>query len=140
MVELTLEPIRPADLLERVHGTRVGAEVLFVGTTREFTGDRRTAALHYECYEKMARAKLQELEAEARQRWNLVGCEIVHRYGTLRPGEASVAIAVSAPHRQEAFQAAEWLIDTLKEVVPIWKQELWSDGSSQWVHPGLPPT
>jgi molybdopterin synthase catalytic subunit len=140
MVELTLEPIRPADVLSRVHSTSAGAEVLFVGTAREFTGGRRTALLHYECYEKMAIVRLQELEAEARQRWNLIGCEIVHRFGTLQPGEASVAIAVSSPHRQEAFQAAQWLIDTLKEVVPIWKQERWSDGSSQWVHPGMPPT
>ena len=78
-----------------------------------------------------------ELEAEARRRWPLVGCAIVHRVGRVAVGEASVAIAVSSPHREDAFAAGKWLIDTLKQVVPIWKKENWADGSSQWVHPGL---
>ncbi len=85
----------------------------------------------------MARAKLHELEAEARRRWSLVECALVHRLGRLRPGETSVAIAVSSAHRQDALEAGKWLIDTLKEVVPIWKQENGADGSSQWVHPGV---
>jgi molybdopterin synthase catalytic subunit len=61
----------------------------------------------------------------------------VHRLGVVLPGEASVAVAVSAPHRAAAFEAARWLIDTLKEEVPIWKQEHWADGSTEWVHPGV---
>ena len=85
----------------------------------------------------MALKKLNELVVEARQRWDLVECAIVHRVGHLELGEASVAVAVSAPHRREAFQAGEWLVDELKQVVPIWKQENWADGTSQWVHPGL---
>jgi molybdopterin synthase catalytic subunit len=85
----------------------------------------------------MAREKLAELEAEARRRWPLEGCAIVHRIGRVDLGEASVAVAVSTPHRQSAFAAGQWLIDTLKQVVPIWKKENWADGNSQWVHPGL---
>ncbi len=87
----------------------------------------------------MARQKLIELEAEARRQWPLVDCAIVHRLGHVALGEASVAIAVSAAHRDAAFAAGKWLIDTLKVVVPIWKKENWADGSTEWVHPGLTP-
>ena len=87
----------------------------------------------------MAEKKLAELEAEARRRWPLVGCAIVHRLGRVELGEASVAVAVSTPHRQAAFEAGKWLIDTLKENVPIWKKENWADGTTEWVHPGLTP-
>jgi molybdopterin synthase catalytic subunit len=110
---------------------------LFLGTTREFTRGRRTQSLDYECYPEMAEKKLAELEAEARRRWPLTGCSIVHRLGHLELGEASIAIAVSSPHRHDAFAAGQWLIDTIKEVVPIWKCENWADGSREWVHPGL---
>ena len=137
MIELTQEPIEADAVLRHVHSTRAGAVVLFLGTTREFTGSRQTASLDYECYPEMARARLQGLEAEARRRWSLVECALVHRLGRLGPGETSVAIAVSSAHRQDALEASKWLIDTLKEVVPIWKKENWSDGSSQWVHPGV---
>jgi molybdopterin synthase catalytic subunit len=85
----------------------------------------------------MAKTKLVELEADAIERWELTQICIVHRVGQVALSEASVAIAVSAPHREAAFEAGKWLIDTLKTVVPIWKQEHWSDGTSQWVHPGL---
>jgi molybdopterin synthase catalytic subunit len=77
------------------------------------------------------------LEAEATQRWSLSSCAIVHRLGELAVGETSVAIAVSAAHREAAFEAAKWLIDRIKQVVPIWKQERWADGTSLWVHPGI---
>src|SRR4029077_10452287 len=97
----------------------------------------QTASLDYECYPEMARHKLAELESQARARWTIEGCAIVHRVGHLPIGEASVAVAVSTAHRQAAFEAGQWLIDTLKEVVPIWKKENWADGRSQWVHPGL---
>ena len=136
MVELTNHVIDANDVLRRVASHQAGAVVLFLGTTREFTGERRTVALNYECYPEMATKKLAELEAEARRRWPIVECVIVHRLGHLELGEASIAIAVSSPHRQEAFEAAKWLIDTIKQVVPIWKQEHWADGTSEWVHPG----
>ncbi|HMC11704.1 MAG TPA: molybdenum cofactor biosynthesis protein MoaE, partial [Pirellulaceae bacterium] len=95
------------------------------------------ASLDYECYPEMAQKKLGELEAEARSRWPLSGCSIIHRLGHLELGEASIAIAVSSPHRGDAFAAGQWLIDTIKQDVPIWKQENWADGISEWVHPGM---
>src|SRR5690606_35801827 len=114
-----------------------GAVCLFLGTVREFTGDRRTASLDYEAYPDMARGKLAELEAEARRRWPIVEAAIVHRVGHHDLGDISVAIAVSTPHRADAFAACQWLMDTIKQVVPIWKKELWADGTEEWVHPGL---
>ena len=111
--------------------------MLFLGTTRQVTDGRETDSLDYECYPEMAQKKLNELEQQARQRWPLLQCGIVHRLGHLGIGDVSVAVAVSSAHRQPAFEAGRWLIDTLKEVVPIWKRENWSDGSSEWVHPGI---
>ena len=137
MISLTHQPIDAAALLALVSSPQAGAVVLFLGTVREMTGERRTVALDYECYPEMAEKKLAELEAEARRRWPVIECGIVHRLGHLELGEASVAVAVSTPHRQDAFEAGKWLIDTLKEVVPVWKQENWSDGSKEWVHPGV---
>jgi molybdopterin synthase catalytic subunit len=83
----------------------------------------------------MAERRLGELEAEARRRWPVLECSIVHRVGRVPPSEASVAIVVSTPHRADAFAAGQWLIDTLKEDVPIWKREEWADGGTEWVHP-----
>jgi molybdopterin synthase catalytic subunit len=137
MVHLTHEPIDPAAVLAHVASNRVGAVVLFLGATREFTGERRTESLHYDCYPAMAERKMAELEGDARTRWPIVECAIVHRLGRVGLGETSVAIAVSSPHRRDAFEAGQWLIDRLKEVVPIWKQEHWADGATEWVHPGL---
>jgi molybdopterin synthase catalytic subunit len=129
--------IDPTDVIDRVGRPEAGAVVLFLGTVRETTGSRRTSSLEYECYREMAEKKLQELEAEARGRWPLVACAIVHRLGHLAVGETSVAIALSAAHRRPAFEAGQWLIDRIKEVVPIWKKENYADGTSDWVHPAV---
>ena len=137
MIRLTNEPIDTTELLESVGSNNAGAVALFLGTTREFTNGRQTTSLDYECYHEMAEKKLAELESEARRRWSIIECGIVHRLGHLELGDASIAIAVSSPHRQVAFEAAQWLIDTIKQVVPIWKKENWADGTSQWVHPGI---
>src|SRR6187549_3699467 len=137
MIALTHSAIDPAAVLADVASHDAGAAVLFVGVTREFTKGRQTASLDYECYPQMAEAKLAELEALAREKWPLVHVSIVHRLGRLGLGDASIAIAVSSPHRQAAFEAGKWLIDTIKEDVPIWKQENWADGTSEWVHPGI---
>jgi molybdopterin synthase catalytic subunit len=137
MIQLTRAPIDAAALLDRVTTPAAGAVVLFLGTVREFTAGRQTTALDYECYPEMAEKQLGELEAEARRRWTLVDVAMVHRLGRLELAEASVAVAVSSPHRDAAFEAGRWLIDTLKQVVPIWKQENWADGTTEWVHPGL---
>jgi molybdopterin synthase catalytic subunit len=137
MIEITEAPIDYAALIERVRTDRAGAVCLFLGTVRELTGDRRTAALDYEAYPEMARREMAALEEEARRRWPILEAALVHRLGHLGLGEVSVAVAVSCPHRHQAFDACRWLIDTLKEVVPIWKREIWADGTEEWVHPGL---
>ncbi len=138
MIQLNYDPIDSSAVIESVQSPEAGAVVLFLGTTREFTAGRQTESLDYESYGEMALRKLEELEQEARQRWSLTELTIIHRLGHLGIGEASVAIAVSAPHRKDAFTAGQWLIDTLKEIVPIWKKENWADGTSEWVHPGMP--
>jgi molybdopterin synthase catalytic subunit len=137
MILITSAPIDTDSVLRQVASPQAGAVVLFLGAAREFTGTRQTAWLEYECYGTMAEKKLAELEAESRRRWPLIHCAIVHRMGRVPVGECSVAVAASSPHRQDAFAAAAWLIDTLKQVVPIWKQEQCADGTAAWVHPGL---
>jgi molybdopterin synthase catalytic subunit len=135
MIQLTREPIDVNALLQQATRPDAGAVVLFLGTTRELTEGRRTVTLDYEAYDEMAERKLAALEAEARRRWPLVECLIVHRLGRVPLAEASVAIVVSTPHRVDAFAAGQWLIDTLKQDVPIWKCEHWADGTTEWVHP-----
>ncbi|MGC8639713.1 MAG: molybdenum cofactor biosynthesis protein MoaE [Isosphaeraceae bacterium] len=137
MIEITEAPIDHAALTERVRSNQAGAVCTFLGTVREMTGTRQTLLLEYEAYPEMALKKLTDLEQEARARWPIIELAVVHRVGQLDLGEISVVIAVSCPHRHEAFEACRWLIDTLKEVVPIWKREIWADGTEEWVHPGL---
>lgn len=137
MIELTHETIDYAALAEKVRSNSAGAVVLFLGTVREMTAGRQTVALDYEAFPEMARAKFAELVAEAREKWPVVNAGIIHRLGRLELGDVSVAVAVSTPHRQQAFEAGQYLIDRLKEVVPIWKKENWADGSTEWVHPGV---
>ncbi len=135
MIALTHDTIDAAEVLQDVGSPAAGAVVLFLGTVRGVTDDRQTTSLDYECYPEMAEKKLAELEAQARQRWPLQSVAIVHRLGNLTVGETSVAIAVSSAHRREAFEAGGWLIDRIKEVVPVWKRENYADGASDWVHP-----
>ena len=135
MIELTHQRIDVCGLTEQLQTPDAGAVLTFLGLTRQFTVGRETQELHYDAYEEMAVKELQALETEACKRWPLVRCAIVHRLGLVPLGEASVVIGVASPHRADAFQAGQWLIDTLKERVPIWKQEHWADGTSEWVHP-----
>lgn len=135
MIDLTDQPIDFSAVTESVRSPLAGAVVLFMGTVREFTGDVQTASLEYDAYPAMARQAMQQLETEACERWPLQSVAMVHRTGQLALGDIAVAVAVSAGHRQEAFEAGRWLIDTLKERVPIWKKEQYADGSTEWVHP-----
>jgi molybdopterin synthase catalytic subunit len=139
MIELTRSAIDHASVTERVRSVRAGAVCTFLGTVRELTSDRRTLFLDYDAFEAMAEKKMAELEQEARQRWPILEVSMVHRLGHLDLGDVSVVVAVSCPHRQDAFEACRWLIDSLKQVVPIWKKETWADGSEEWVHPGVDP-
>jgi molybdopterin synthase catalytic subunit len=131
-VGLTAEPIpvgRAVAWAERVH---CGAVVLFTGTVRDHAEGRPgVSELEYEAYEEEVVPRLSAIAEEARRRWGLGRVAILHRVGTLSVGETSVLIAVSAPHRAEAFDAARFCIDTLKATVPIWKRETW-EGGSDW--------
>jgi molybdopterin synthase catalytic subunit len=135
MIRLTREPIDYHALTEAVRSPRCGAVCLFLGTVRDLTGDQVTEFLDYDAYPPMAEKKLAEIEAEVRNRWPVGDVALVHRLGRLAVGEVSVAVAVSCPHRAQAFDAGRYAIDTLKELVPIWKKENAPDGQSDWIHP-----
>lgn len=127
-------------LLRAVRDPRAGAVAVFVGTTRNENAGRRVFRLEYEAYVGMAEAEMRRLAAEACRRWPLRRVAMAHRIGRVPVGEASVAIAVSSGHRDEAFAACHWLIDRLKEIVPIWKREHFR-GGRVWIGPqqGGPP-
>jgi molybdopterin synthase catalytic subunit len=142
MFRLTRDEIDYHALTEAVRSPHCGAVVLFLGTVRDLTGGHVTAFLEYEAYAPMAEKKLAEIETEVRQRWPVGEIAIVHRLGRLEVSAVSVAVAVSCPHRGDAFDACRYAIDTLKELVPIWKKENAPDGTGEWVHqsakPGVP--
>jgi molybdopterin synthase catalytic subunit len=138
VIRLQREPIDYGALVESVRRTTAGAVVLFLGTVRELTDGRVTVALEYEAYDRLAEKQLAAIEQEIRSRWQVTDVAMVHRLGRLEPGEISVAVVVSSPHRQDAFLAARHAIERIKQVVPIWKKEHWSDGSSEWIHPQEP--
>ena len=134
-ISLTHDPIDHAALTEKVRSPQAGALLLFLGTVREMTDGRRTLALDYDAYPEMALATMRQVAEEAAAQWPIVACGIVHRLGHLELSEASVAIAVSCAHRDVCYAAGRFMIDRLKEIVPIWKKENWDDGSTEWVHP-----
>lgn len=135
MVRLTRETIDYHRLTEEVRRAQCGAVVTFLGTVRDLTGERVTVALDYEAYPEMATKKMAEIEADTRARWPVGDIVLEHRLGHLEIGDISVAVAVSCPHRHQAFEACRHAIDRLKELVPIWKKEHWNDGTTEWVHP-----
>lgn len=135
MIEITSRPIDLNALLSSANDPQCGAQVMFVGTTRQWTGDVETAYLEYEAYEQLALLKMKELESSARSRWPLRTVVMVHRVGRVEVTEPSVAVIVASPHRAEAFEAARWLIDELKHHVPIWKREHYVQHGAEWIHP-----
>ncbi|MFT5143644.1 MAG: molybdopterin synthase catalytic subunit [Rhodothermales bacterium] len=118
---------------------RAGGVCIFVGTTRRFTGESETAELRYDAFSEMAMEEMARLAKEAADKWPVVRAVLHHRTGVVRPAEASVLVGVACPHRGDAFEAARFLIDSLKERVPVWKKEIYSDGSTEWVEPGRTP-
>jgi molybdopterin synthase catalytic subunit len=119
-------------LVRAVRDPAAGAIVTFVGTTRNENAGRRVIRLEYEAFASMALAEMRRLAAQASRRWRLKRIAMAHRIGVVPVGEASVAIVVSAGHRAEAFAACHWLIDRLKEIVPIWKREHFC-GGQVWI-------
>ncbi len=138
MLDLVHDPIRVDALLDAVRHPSAGAVVLFLGTVREHSRGRHVNHLEYEAYDALARSEMARIAAHAVQRWG-VRIAIVHRLGDLQVGEISVAIAVAAPHRRDAFEAGRFAIDTLKQTVPIWKKEVWADGAA-WIGQDEPST
>ena len=136
MVQLTHSVIDYHALTEQVRLPNCGAVVTFLGTVRDLTGSKETIALDYEAYGGMAEKKMDEIEQDTRSRWPVGEMVMMHRLGRMEVGEVSVAVALSCPHRAQAFEACRHAIDRLKELVPIWKKENWADGKTEWVHPG----
>jgi molybdopterin synthase catalytic subunit len=126
-VRVTTEPLGPGELIVSARRPECGAICTFVGTTRDHHEGKSVEHLDYEAYEPMAERELWGLVAAARKRWDLGEVLLEHRLGRVPIGEASVVIVVSAAHRRETFAACEFLIDRLKEVVPIWKRESYRD-------------
>lgn len=132
LYEVTPEPLSGDVVAARVVNNYSGAAVVFLGTVREFTAGRRTVRLEYEAYARMAVEKMQEIGREIESRWPGSRVAMSHRVGRLEITDNSVVIAVATPHRADAFEACRFAIDRLKEIVPVWKREVWEDGS-EWV-------
>jgi molybdopterin synthase catalytic subunit len=116
-----------------VSDPRAGAISVFAGVTRAVTDDRETLRLEYDAYPDMAEKVLGEIAVEVAETMHACRIYIRHRIGEVDPGEASVLIAVSSPHRPEAFKGCRYIIDQLKQRVPIWKKEHYTDGTNDWV-------
>jgi len=121
-----------AALTQKIRRPDCGALVTFEGTTRSPSDGRIVKLLEYEAYEARATAQLRALDSEAAEKWSLGGVVAMHRTGAVPIGQSSVFVACSSPHRAEAFEAARWLIDTIKADVAIWKKEIFEDGEA-WV-------
>lgn len=138
LVELVSQVI-PVDRVRRfvMGDPSLGGITTFEGVTRSETDPvhGRLVRLDYEAYMPMAQNKLEQLAADAATRWEAGRVVVIHRIGSVPVGEMSVMIAVACPHRAESFDAARWLIDTLKKDVPIWKRDVYDDGFARWVDP-----
>jgi molybdopterin synthase catalytic subunit len=132
MFKIVEGPIDEVRLEESVRTDADGAVLVFRGVARKYSRGREVVHLEYEAYPEMAEKVMAEIGDEIKTKWEVSQVAIVHRTGVLKIGEASVVIAISSPHRAEAFAAGQYAIDRLKQVVPIWKKEVWSDGS-QWI-------
>jgi molybdopterin converting factor subunit 1 len=126
---ITRFPISTSSLADELQAPEDGAVVIFEGIVRNHSRGRSTLYLEYEAYEAMAIHKMEELGCEARRKFAIDGVGIVHRLGRMEIGETSVAIIVTAEHRRAAFEACQYAIDRLKQVVPIWKKEFFTDGA-----------
>ncbi|RFM24509.1 MAG: molybdenum cofactor biosynthesis protein MoaE [Candidatus Thermochlorobacter aerophilum] len=133
LLRLTNEPIAIYEVLNAVRAPECGGLSLFVGTVRNHSGGRGNVLwLEYEAYESMALKKMREIAASVKQLYPVRKIAMVHRVGRLEIGDDAVAIAVSTPHRREAFAACKFVIDAVKATVPIWKKEVFADGEV-WV-------
>jgi molybdopterin synthase catalytic subunit len=132
MIEITYQPLDPERITSEVRKDTNGAVVTFLGTTRVFSEGKRVVKLEYEAYEEMALKKLEEVRQEMRAEFGIDDVAIAHRIGPVDIGQISLVVAVASPHRKEAFLACHKVVDRVKEIVPIWKKEVFEDGS-RWV-------
>jgi len=137
MVELTEKTLSTETILAGMQDPSTGAVVLFLGTVRDHAEGKTVTHMDYEAYNDMAIAKMKVIEAETITRWPIRQIAIIHRIGALQLGDISVAVAVASPHRNEAFEACRFAIDTLKRTVPIWKKE-YSPNGDAWVGGVIP--
>ena len=128
MIVVTDSPLEPESFTKAIISTASGAVITFLGTTRNETAGKKVLYLEYEAYNPMASEKLQEICDEIKQKWTITDIAIGHRVGKLEIGDISLVVALSAPHRNEAFESCKYLVDRLKETVPIWKKEVFADG------------
>ena len=136
MIEITDQPIDSNKIIKAAESSDAGALNVFIGTVRAKTSEKKVIRLEYECYEPMAKSEIQKIINQATARWPILKVAISHRTGILTIGEEAVVVAVSTPHRKESFEACQFIIDSLKQTVPIWKKEIF-EGGEEWVsaHP-----
>lgn len=136
LVALTRMSIDAEALTRAVSSHAAGAIASFLGTVRAEAAENKTlVALDYEAYEEMALVHMTDIRAKAVSEMGILEAAIVHRLGRIPLGEASVAIIVASAHRAPAFDTCRWIIERIKADVPIWKKDVWSDGTTQWVDP-----
>ncbi len=133
------EPIDTAEVLGRVGAPEDGAVLLFLGTVRNHADGEAVGGMTYESYERMAAPVLAEIANEAAERLGTDRIAVVHRVGELAIGDVSVAIAVSSPHRAQAYDASRYVIEEIKKRLPVWKREHYTSGRSEWVE-GVQPS
>lgn len=132
LIEITREELFADKIIAKISNPHAGAILTFVGTVREFTNDKRTVFLEYEAYQEMAIKKMQQISEEIAMKWPTAKVAMSHRIGKLAIEDISVIIAVATPHRDAGFEAGRYAIERLKQIVPIWKKEIWEDGE-EWV-------
>jgi len=132
LFEVTSEALQPQRLIDHVRKDESGAVALFSGVVRNENLGRRVLYLEYDAYPEMAERVMRQIAVEIMARWPVLDVAVQHRTGRLEIGETSLLVAVSAPHRKEAFEACHALADRFKEVVPIWKKEVW-EGGEEWI-------
>lgn len=125
--------INPVEIINKVKQENHGGNVVFIGTVRSSRGKRTLSELYYEVYKDYAERRMEEVLKKVEKKFPKTRIEIEHRYGSLKPGEISVVIAVSSVHRREAFKACMYAIDLVKKNLPIWKKEKYSDGKEYWI-------
>lgn len=136
LIHITDKPLNTEEILSLVTAPGLGGVNVFVGAVRDQTKGKKVMRLEYEAYIPMALSEMNKIAGQVKQKWPSASIAIHHRVGTLAVGEAAVVIAVATPHRDDAFSACKYAIDTLKQTVPIWKKEVFEDGA-EWVsaHP-----